>query len=363
GSIVTLDMVTLEIGWAVAFDGAPFLLATTDGGNSWRRVSLPQSGAEHRETPVRGEVPPPPQLQESTGGMVTMSGQGFDTCEVPTLGQLQNWIANSPYRAVNLYIGGSARACSNHALSADFLRQAGEQGWKFIPTWVGPQAACSGYGSRMSYDPSTAYAQGRTEAENAANVAADLGLSPSVIYYDLEAYDTGNTSCRNAAASFISGWTSRLHERGFRAGAYGSGCSSALSDYATIANVPDDVWIAHWIYSSYTSSATVWDAGCVSNTLWSNHQRIRQYAGGHNEAWGGVTLNIDCNVIDGTVGTSEPLSLPQNAAYVRDTIPGILRIGHSHEMSITMQNTGQSHWYPWPTGHMLVVSNPEPCCI
>jgi photosystem II stability/assembly factor-like uncharacterized protein len=56
----------------------------------------------------------------------------------------------------------------------------------------------------------------------------------------------------------------------------------------------------------------VWDAPCVSNGLWNSHQRIKQYAGGHNEAWGGVTLNIDSNVLDGEVtsllGTSVPAS-------------------------------------------------------
>ena len=28
---------------------------------------------------------------------------------------------------------------------------------------------------------------------------------------------------------------------------------------------------------------------------------LRQYTGGHNEEWGGTTLNIDCDVLDGTV--------------------------------------------------------------
>ena len=32
-----------------------------------------------------------------------------------------------------------------------------------------------------------------------------------------------------------------------------------------------------------------------------NQQRIRQYAGGHDETWGEVTLNIDANVAHGPV--------------------------------------------------------------
>ena len=237
-------------------------------------------------------------------------GQGFDKCEIPTLSQMQNWITNSPYGAVNLYIGGSCRSCPNSALTASYVSQLSQQGWKFIPTWVGPQSACwvGSCGSRISNDPATAYNQGISEANAAIDVAIDLGLaladgSGTIIYYDLENYDTTNTACRNAAKSFISGWTAQLHARGSEAGVYGSSCGSEISDFASISNVPDAIWPAHWIYSSYNSGATVWDVACLSNGLWANHQRIRQYAGGHGETWGGVTLNIDCNVIDGIVAS------------------------------------------------------------
>ena len=238
-------------------------------------------------------------------------GQGFDKCEIPTLSQMQNWITNSPYGAVNLYIGGSCRSCSNSALTASYVSQLSQQGWKFIPTWVGPQSACWGgsCGSRISNDPATAYNQGISEANAAINVAIDLGLasadgSGTIIYYDLEVYDTTNTACRNAAKSFISGWTAQLHARGSEAGVYGSSCGSEISDFATISNIPDAVWAAHWLTPyQYRPDATVWDVACLSNSLWANHQRIRQYAGGHDETWGGITLNIDCNVIDGIVAS------------------------------------------------------------
>lgn len=180
-------------------------------------------------------------------------GQGFDKCEIPTLSQMQNWITNSPYGAVNLYIGGSCRSCPNSALTASYVSQLSQQGWKFIPTWVGPQSACwvGSCGSRISNDPATAYNQGVSEANAAIDVAIDLGLaladgSGTIIYYDLENYDTANTACRNATKSFISGWTAQLHARGSEAGVYGSSCGSAISDFATISNIPDAVWAAHW---------------------------------------------------------------------------------------------------------------------
>ncbi|RCV63253.1 PKD repeat-containing protein [Methanophagales archaeon] len=237
-------------------------------------------------------------------------GQGFDKCEIPTLSQMQNWITNSPYGAVNLYIGGSCRSCPNSALTASYVSQLSQQGWKFIPTWVGPQSACwGGSCGSISNDPATAYNQGISEANAAIGVAIDLGLaladgSGTIIYYDLEGYDTTNTACRNAAKSFISGWTAQLHARGSYAGVYGSACSSAISDFATISNIPDAVWAAHWLTPyQYRPDATVWDVACLSNGLWVDHQRIRQYAGGHGETWGSVTLIIDCNVIDGIVAS------------------------------------------------------------
>ena len=39
----------------------------------------------------------------------------------------------------------------------------------------------------------------------------------------------------------------------------------------------------------------------VSDSLWANHQRVHQYKGGHKETWGGVTINIDSNYVDGPV--------------------------------------------------------------
>lgn len=99
-------------------------------------------------------------------------GQGFDKCEIPSLSELQTWKANSPYQVVNLYIGGSRRSCPNTALTAAYLAQLSQQGWKFIPTWVGPQCLYDD----ISDDLTTAYNQGVAEANAAIAVAANLAL-------------------------------------------------------------------------------------------------------------------------------------------------------------------------------------------
>ncbi|MEW5987159.1 MAG: glycoside hydrolase domain-containing protein [Chloroflexota bacterium] len=253
-------------------------------------------------------------------GVVISQKQGFDKCEIGTTSQMSIWWTDSPYWDSNIYIGGNSRACSNSGLNSSWISTVSSQGWNFIPTWVGPQAPCSGYYYRISWDTGAAYNEGRAEADAAHSTATSLGLvrgqRRTIVYYDMEAYDTTNSACNAAVESFISGWVGRMRELGNRGGAYGSACGSDVTGWAYIANVPDDVWIAYWNYSYYSPDATVWGIVCVSDSLWVNHQRIHQYAGGHNETYGGVTFNIDSNIADGHVAgrwVRTPGALPDEA--------------------------------------------------
>jgi hypothetical protein len=334
GRITRLEMATPSAGWALAssgtctrsaLDGAgpgsgsevvcrseTRLLGTTDGGRSWTSLELPQEIStfaldRFEERAAAGARPGgaigPAQAQASR--IAVMKGQAFDMCEITSLARLQTWFTQSPYRAVNLYIGGGARACSNAALSASLLAQLSGMGWSFIPTWVGPQAPCTSHSLLISEDPTSARAQGESEANKAADVAAALGLGPgTILYYDMEYYNIDNTTCHTAVQAFVEGWTSQVRARGSRAGVYGT--SKPLNSFAGLAAVPDAIWPAYWNYSSYTASASVWDVGVLPNTRWNNHQRIHQYTGGHDETWGGVTLNIDCNVVDGVLASVGP---------------------------------------------------------
>jgi photosystem II stability/assembly factor-like uncharacterized protein len=330
-AIVELDMVSLDIGWGKSVDAGCIttstrenqavsvscstntrLLRTMNGGATWQNVSLPF---------VQSDIAPQDILSANhtvtinsfpnLGNTQVFIGQGFDKCEIPTVSQLQTWSSGSPYKAVNLYIGGSSRACDNNALTMPYLNQIYQQGWKFIPTWLGPQAPCTGYVSRMSNDVTIAYNQGVAEADLAVERLAALGLTfpdktGSVVYYDIEHYGT-NLVCRNAVNAFMNGWVSQIHARGNLAGVYGStGCDTGLSDFRFIMNVPDVIWPARWFHNSgsgyYDPNVSVWDLGsCLPNDVWADHQRIRQYEGGHNETWGNLTLEIDNNVLDGVV--------------------------------------------------------------
>jgi photosystem II stability/assembly factor-like uncharacterized protein len=240
-------------------------------------------------------------------GVAVSQKAGFDACTLPSISKMQTWWNESPYWIYGLYLGGISYPAPPSCSLADaaWVSAVRQQGWTFIPTWVGPQASCSAFKNKMNSDPVAAYQQGRSEAEAAVAAAARVGLinasHGTVIYYDLENFGGASDECRQTASSFINGWTERLHELGQRAGGYGSGCSSYVRDWATISNVPDDIWAASWYTDNYDPAASVFGVLCLDNKLWANHQRIRQYAGGHNETWGGQTHNIDSNIADGEV--------------------------------------------------------------
>jgi photosystem II stability/assembly factor-like uncharacterized protein len=232
----------------------------------------------------------------------------FDTCEAPDLSTMEAWMQDSPYRGIGIYIGGSSRTCPQKKLNRDWITQVSAQGWYFLPIWVGPQAPCTTYRNRFSWDQNEAYNQGLQEANNAIAAAQSLGLvnpeAPErlVIYYDLEAYDKNATpACQAAVESFLAGWVQGLKARGHTAGIYGSGCGSRASQWANLNPAPDAVWLASWIRRRYDPNVSVYGVSCVSDNLWNNHQRIRQYAGDHYETYGSKTMKIDSNREEGPI--------------------------------------------------------------
>ncbi|MCG3206880.1 MAG: hypothetical protein FOGNACKC_00479 [Anaerolineae bacterium] len=238
-------------------------------------------------------------------------GQGFDTCAAPTTGQLAAWQAASPYQYLGIYLGGDnhytpCRTYNQTYQTAAWFSAARQQGWRFIPIWVGPQAPCTGYNVRLSQDATTARSQGIAEAQRALQAAAQLGLTAgqkSIIYFDMEYYDTRLTACHNAVNAFLEGWVSELQNNGHQAGIYGS--VYAAEGWYTLKHVPDSVWLPWYIRSSYDPAVTVdtLNQQWVTASYWGNH-RLFQYGGSHTESWGGVPLNIDNNAARGLVALS-----------------------------------------------------------
>ena len=245
------------------------------------------------------------------------TGYGFDQCLAPTQSAMDAWLRSSPYWAVGIYISGDSRACrSQPNLTPTWIRTQLRSGWRLLPITLGPQASCNPRFPRYSDDVrissssadtyDAARDQGRAEAAEAVEVAKRLGIGKgSTLWYDMEAYDVTNTACRESALWFTSAWTWKLHQLGYVSGVYSSAGSGikALDDARVqrpgTFQLPDRIWLARWDGVADTSSSYVREEG------WRPGGRVKQYRGGHDETWGGVTINIDTNFLDVGKG-SEP---------------------------------------------------------
>jgi hypothetical protein len=240
------------------------------------------------------------RARASAGGSV-FTGLGFDACSAPSSKTMAAW-ADSPYRATGVYIGGANRGCSQPNLTASWVSAQTSAGWHLIPTYVGLQSPTSSCSSCAKIIASQATAQGAAAAVDAVAQASAVAMGPgSPIYFDMESYSPGGSGSA-ATLTFLEAWTNKLHSLGYVSGVYSSSASGIVdlagqlgSDYVE----PDDLWIANWNGQQSTSDSV------VPSNAWAGHQRIHQYAGGHNETYGGATINIDNNYVDGaTVGTA-----------------------------------------------------------
>jgi hypothetical protein len=247
-------------------------------------------------------------VRDAAPGIYT--GYGFDACTAPSTSALDAWAA-SPYRALGIYLGGVNRACGDGNLSAGWVSSTLAQGWDLLPLYVGLQAPCVGNTklARISTSASTATSQGSAAADDAAARAASFGLPVgSPVYFDMEGYKVGDAQCTKAVQSFVTGWVSRLRALGLLPGVYGS-AASTIRDVSSLGTAtPDAAWIANW-----NGVESVFGDPYVSDSLWPNHQRVHQYKGGHKETWGGVTINIDSNVVDGPVVAAAAAPAPPPA--------------------------------------------------
>jgi hypothetical protein len=226
------------------------------------------------------------------------SGLGFDACTAPSVATMTAWLS-SPFRVAGTYLGGANWACGYGNFTQSWVSQVAALGWRFIPIWVGPQAPCSTIPGAVLINPSQATAQGKSEAASAVSTAAGFGYGKGTpVYFDMEGYDNSQASCKQAVLNFLAGWTQGLHAAGYVSGVYSSaasGVADLASQYGTGYASPDDIWIADW-----TGDPVLTDP-YVPTGDWASHQRLHQYYGGHTETWGGASVNVDTDVIDGAV--------------------------------------------------------------
>jgi len=304
--------------------------ATSDSGKTWNLMHLPAEVAVLAE--IKIDAPEfNAALQSNTTTVNTTNWQliqahGFDTCADVNMTRMANWRASSPYSVYGLYIGGSMAYCPNTVFNATSLRLLFNAGWRFIPTWVGPQAPCTNFKTKFSLDPVVAYNEGVTNANQAVEALKIRGMtnpdgSGSVIYYDLERFPD-DAACKAAARSFLRGWTTRLQQLGNKSGLYATSRNLNTNQLYNLVPSIDVVWIAEWYATPYFRNwVTVYDVDYLSDSYWANHQRVYQYAGGHSETWGGTTMSIDSDVIDGIVAVpySSDITLPVSQATLDGT--------------------------------------------
>jgi hypothetical protein len=242
----------------------------------------------------------PRPAPHATASATAFTGLGFDACTAPSSKAMAAW-ESSPYRAVGVYIGGVNRACSQPNLTPSWVAAQTEAGWHLIPTYVGLQAPTSSCSSCAKLTSSQATAQGVAAAVDAVEEASAVAVGAgSPIYFDLESYSQ-TASATAATLAFLEAWTKKLHALGYVSGVYSSS-ASGIEDLADQIGsgyeLPDAIWIANWNGQQNTADPV------VPANAWVD-QRIHQYRGGHNETYGGTTINIDNNYVDGpTVGTA-----------------------------------------------------------
>jgi hypothetical protein len=255
------------------------------------------------------------------------TGLGFDACTAPSKRSMSAW-AGSPYRAIGIYIGGVNRGCSQPNLTASWVAEQTAAEWSLIPTYVGLQAPTSSCSScaKLSTSTFTATTQGTEAATDAVAQARIAGIGEgSPIYFDMESYSR-TSSASNATLSFLAAWTARLHALGYQSGVYSSGASGVAdlaAKYGTTYLEPDEIWFANW-----NGRASAASDPYVPSTAWIGH-RIHQYNGGHDETYGGVTINIDNNYVEGATagGGASSGDNPRGSFDVADSpAPGQVQI-------------------------------------
>lgn len=252
-----------------------------------RSLTSPQAG------PAAASRPPSKPHAVRRAGDPVYTGLGFDACSTPSARAMSAWSV-SPFRAVGVYIGGANMACSQPNLTPTWVGQESAAGWVLLPLYVGLQAPRNGCGC-AAIVASQAAAEGTAAADDALNQAAAVGIRPgNPIYDDMEAYTRGSTNTP-AVLAFLSAWTTTLHAHGYLSGVYSSatsGVSDLVAQYGTGFAEPDEIWNAEWNGQANTISSH------IPTTEWANHQRLHQYRGGHNDNYGGVTINIDTDYVD-----------------------------------------------------------------
>ena len=188
-----------------------------------------------------------------------------------------------------------------------------------MPIWFGVQSACACYVNKtgqcvpctnqISPNTTQANAQGVSEATAAITSAQTLGLSPTVIYKDIENYTPDGSTCSLPVRAFLSGWDKQMQTVG-KAGAYGNP-APASQDFAKASPIPDAVWVAKYSAAGTPPQLTIWGLGKLGDSPnWTNGQRVHQVAQNLMQARSSTSYNIDPDIDNGPVINANAIAKP-----------------------------------------------------
>lgn len=303
-------------------------------------VARPSVGAT--QMPRAGSSRASASAVSATPAATPSTSLGFDACATPSQRAMSAW-ASSPYRSIGVYVGGVNRACSQPNLTTAWVGAQVAAGWQLIPTYVGLQSPTSGCTSCAKLSGGKATAQGEEAAADAVADAQSVGMGGGTpIYFDMEGY-ARTTSSTRATLAFLEAWTTKLHALGYVSGVYSSSASGIADLAAQIGTgypEPDDIWIAEWNGRANT------EAAFLPSYAWAPHRRLHQYRGGHNETYGGVTINIDNDYVDGATFGNPPVPPPLSVSSVTvsgGTVSVTVTCGWSPETSCPGQILLRTH--------------------
>jgi hypothetical protein len=236
-----------------------------------------------------------------TPDALTGAGYGFDTCAAPSTDDMQAWSTSTAlYRSIGIYVGGVNRSCPDGNLSATWVKTVRSYGYSFMPLYVGRQAPCAGFNASISTNPTLATTNGHDAAVDAIKDMQKFGFGAhSVVYLDMEAYDSTDATCSRSVLRFIDEWVHRLHLSGYVAGVYIHTANTVdlIKAHSTAGfYLPDAVWITNW-----NNKASVYGDPVLPDNYWAPHKRLHQYRGPHPQVYNGVSMSIDTDYLDGPV--------------------------------------------------------------
>jgi hypothetical protein len=263
---------------------------------SWIPPSWPTPAPTGTGLPTQ---PPNPVPSSSPPPVPAGALAGFDTCGAPSLQTMKAWRAK--YSVAAIYIGGQEMGCGYGNLSKSWVQSAEAMGWSLMPTFVGLQAPCNSFSDEIN--PSQAALQGQQAATQAVSDAASFGLGPgSPIYFDMEAYNETKASCVTAVLTFLGAWDRQVQASGYVSGVYSSAGSGVINLQNTSSvgghplARPQAIWFALW-----DNAVNLTGSPYMTPAVWSASARSKQYAGPRVVTVGGVSLNIDSDLVNSPV--------------------------------------------------------------